>query len=407
LHHPIRLYQGGLVQPLSKIAVVASFLITFALLAFSAALVWPVDSSLGMFVGAGMAVLIMSAILLGFTEPGEKFDASWKRMMTGWVDFACQSPRRVITHIILMVFLFLLGYRAGLGSYHANVLCPDSFSQYTLTWRNWLGKDVEARCRYRYMTPIWLPFASEDNIRIAVTDNNQKYFECTIQHERLFCPQALLSSPPADYAIGAASDFVDFTRWKPYSAAEDKPSSFVEREFGLDVNRLKPDAKKFERWAATSGKFGMDCIILSGNASCFEVPGGTFPEPDRRIYQIEINPDAFPPNQPTPLKYKVTYKNSYNFTTDPANANICTGCDVTFVTRYPIEKYDFVMKFPPEWGWEKILIVRINDRDSEARQFEEKRNPEHAAEFHYTLEHLSPDSRVTFNIFPDSRIPRK
>jgi hypothetical protein len=391
-----------------RIVVTATFLATLAFFGFSVAYLWEFDSSLTPFGTAAVLVLLASAAVLGFLNPSIGTEEAWKRAAVGWVSFASKNKWRACVHVAVMLVVAFFCYRAGIGSLYTNVRCDDPLlcqpEKYQLSIDNFVGKEVQLTCQTGHLSPIWAPFRPQDNVIVHVRQGARPLSNCTISQKLLKCEKTGIDYRAADYQIASFEDKVDFSRWTPYHDNASQPTSFVDRVFDLAVERQSEH--DFIRWSSTSSnRFGMDCHVLSGNGACSEVPPGYFTEPNRRTYQITINKSEFPSNTATHLKYATTYKNIYSFETIPGNPNLCTNCDITMITLYPVQRYHLIVSFPPAWTWSKILVVGTNDHDGTVHLGKEIYNTTSISTFDYCASGLDAATHLTFSIFPDFKRP--
>lgn len=379
--------------------VITSFLLTLAFTVVSVIIVSQVDSALGPF-GAGIAaVLVLGAIMFGVADPDTSTDKVYRRLALSWVSSASRTPARTIIHLLLMCVVIVFVYLSGFGSLHPHVRCAkfgNAGLHYKIFWRSLLGKDIETSCYQEHLGPIWVPLVAESNIRVHLSRDTGTNLDCSIKHDALDCP----SREDADYVIPSAKQFVDFTPWKPVPSFEKKPSSFVHYRFNLTVKRLSD--REFIRWASTTSRFGLICNVTSMNGDCStEKPPGFYGEPNRRNWQVAINPDRFPLNVATTLEYEVTYQDAFTFT--PAGLTECTGCDVTFVSAYPVSHYEITMIFPTRWTWRKVTVITTA---GEVSHTETIQNSNHESRFTWSAPGpLEARSRVTFNVLPNWLTP--
>jgi hypothetical protein len=164
------------------------------------------------------------------------------------------------------------------------------------------------------------------------------------------------TAPVPDFQIDLANQEVDLTGWKPPIPGQPE-SSLVTYVISLNIRRMHDNAV-FSRFASTDSQYGLDCQVLSSNASCGEVPPGT-DGANRRTWRLSLDPTAFPLNTSVTLKYKVTFKSSFIF--NNVSDTVCTGCDVSFHTKYPVTEYNLHVRFPAAYTWRKVIIVNNGD----------------------------------------------
>jgi len=334
-------------------------------------------------------VLVASAVLTGMASPDVGLDTLWKRLCLGWVDRAAATSSFTSLHLFFVILLAALCFLAGPHSIH-KVKLDAAFAvdqrPIKFTWKSLLGTTHEATRDGDMLSDIWVPFKRND-IRLDVIDGNDHY-QCAVRGESLVCPPPRIN---ADFVIDTALQNVDFTAWKP-PVSEKPKASLVTYNFELTIRRLR-DNVVFERFASTSSPAGLSCQILTGNATCSEVTSGEGLIPNRRNYKIELDPIRFPLNTAVKLSYRLTFNSAFYF--NVVSDNICTGCDVAFMTNYPVDRYHLDMRFPSSFTWRKVTIIGAG---ISADRF--NCTPPGAANFQDDRTTLPAKTTLIFNIFP-------